>query len=252
MKRIITLCSVIVVAAIIITCFAACGGKTEDNTTTEPTTEEIVTQVVEVEGVKLTAFIEDEYILLKNGDEVFQKLMYPIKKNFTIDFDLAKENFKFLDMNFDGLADFYMAVAEKDGNVEFYCWLYNATEKQFDYSVSLSALKNISVDANEQIIYTSDSGYYYEYKWVDGQLDCVTVYNKNESVPEKVTQESNSLKPDKDNNTSSNTQAGDTVVDSSNTTTTTTKAPLNTTTTAPATKGNVQVIIETLPDEGWA
>ncbi len=251
MKRIITLCSVIVVAAIIITCFAACGGKTEDNTTTEPTTEEIVTQVVEVEGVKLTAFIEDEYILLKNGDEVFQKLMYPIKKNFTIDFDLAKENFKFLDMNFDGLADFYMAVAEKDGNVEFYCWLYNATEKQFDYSVSLSALKNISVDANEQVIYSSDNGYYYEYNWVDGQLKGVTVYNKNESVPEKVTQTSNNLKPNNDNNTSSNTQAGDTVADSSNTTTATTNAPLNTTTTAPVTKGTIEVITETLPELDW-
>ena len=252
MKKIITLCSVIVAAAIIITCFAACDGKTEDNTTTEPTTEEIVTQVGEVEGVKLTAYIEDEYVLLKNGDKEFQKLMYPIKKNFTIDFELAKESFNFIDMNFDGLVDFYMAVAEKDGNVEFYCWLYNATDKQFDYSISLSSLKNISVDANEQMIYSSDSGYYYEYGWVDGQLKVVTSYDKNETVPEKVTQASNNLKPNKDNNTSSNTQAGDTVVDSSNTTTATTNAPQNTTTTAPVTKGTIQVITETLPEKDWA
>ncbi len=251
MRKIITLCSIIVAAAVIITCFAACGGKTEENTTTEPTTEEIVTQVGEVEGVKLTAFIEDEYILLKNGDKVFQKLMYPIKKNFTIDFALAKENFNFLDMNFDGLADFYMAVGEKDGNVEFYCWLYNATDKQFDYSVSLSALKNISVNANEQLIYSSDNGYYYEYNWVDGQLKGVTVYNKNETVPEKVTQASNNLSPNKDKTTSSNTQAGDTVVDSSNTTTETTKTPMNTTTTAPVTKGTIVVITETLPQQDW-
>lgn len=252
MKKIITLCSMLVAAAIIITCFAACGGNTEDNTTTEPTTEEIVTQVGEVEGVKLTAFIEEEYVLLKNGDKEFQKLMYPIKKNFTIDFALAKENFNFVDMNFDGLADFYMAVAEKDGNVEFYCWLYNATDKQYDYSISLSSLKNISVDADEQIIYSSDSGYYYEYGWVDGQLKVVTSYDKNETVPEKVTQASNNLKPNKDSNTSSNTQAGDTVADSSNTTTATTNAPQNTTTTVPVTKGTIEVITETLPEKDWA
>ncbi len=253
MKKIVTLCSVIIAAAIIITCFAACGGKTEDNTTTEPTTEEIVTQVGKVDGVKLTAIIEDEYVLLKNGDEVFQKLNYPIKKGFVIDFDLAKSNFKFLDMNFDGLADFYVAVAEKDGNVEFFCWLYNATDKKFDYSVSLSSLKNISVDADEQLIYSSDSGFYYEYGWVDGQLKVVSSYNKSETVPEKVTQTSNNLVPDKNNNTtsSSNTQAGDTVADSSNTTSTIEKAPQNTTTTAPATKGSIEVVVDTLPENDW-
>ncbi len=252
MKKIITLCSVIIAAAIIITCFAACGGNTEDKTT-EPTTEEIVTQVGKVDGVNLTAFIEDEYVLLKKGDEVFQKLNYPIKKNFSIDIDLAKNNFKFLDMNFDGLADFYVAVAEKDGNVEFYCWLYNATEKQFDYSISLSSLKNISVDADEQMIYASDSDFYYEYSWVDGQLNVVSSYNKSETVPEKVTQSSNNLVSGKnDNSTSSNTQAGDTVVSPSNNVTTTEKAPQNTTTTAPATKGTVELITETLAENDWA
>ena len=253
MKKIITLCSVVIAAAIIITCFAACGGNTEDNTTTEPATE-VVTQVGKVDGVNLTATIEDEYVLLKNGDEVFQKLNYPIKKGFEIDFNLAKSNFKFLDMNFDGLADFYVAVAEKDGNVEFFCWLYNATEKKFDYSISLSALKNISVDANEQIIYSSDSGFYYEYGWVDGQLKVISSYNKTGTVPEKVTQASNDLVPNKNNNTTSsnNTQAGDTVVESSNNTTTTEKAPQNTTTTAPVTKGTIEVITETLPENDWA
>ena len=102
------------------------------------------------------------------------------------------------------------------------------------------------------MIYSSDSGYYYEYGWVDGQLKVVTSYDKNETVPEKVTQASNNLKPNKDNNTSSNTQAGDTVVDSSNTTTATSNAPQNTTTTAPVTKGTIQVITETLPEKDWA
>lgn len=251
MKKIITLCSVIIAAAIIITCFAACGGNTEDKTT-EPTTEEIVTQVGKVDGVNLTAFIEDEYVLLKNGDEVFQKLSYPIKKGFVIDFDLAKSNFKFLDMNFDGLLDFYVAVAKKDGNVEFFCWLYNATDKKFDYSISLSSLKNISVDADEQLIYSSDSSFYYEYGWVDGQLKVISSYNKSETVPEKVTNVSNNLIPDKNNNSSSsNTQAGDTVVTPSNNATTTAKEPQNTTTTAPATKGTIEVVTETLPENDW-
>lgn len=253
MKKIITLCSIIVAAAIIITCFAACDGNTEDNTTTEPTTE-IVSQTGKVDGINLTATIEEDCVLLKNGDDVFQKLNYPIKKNFEIDFDMAKSNFKFLDMNFDGLADFYVAVGEKDGNVEFFCWLYNATDKKFDYSISLSSLKNISVDADEQLIYSSDSGFYYEYGWVDGELKVVTSYNKNETVPEKITQASNDLVSNKNDNTTSasNTQAGDTVVDTSGNVTTTENAPQNTTTTAPVTKGKIEVITETLPENEWA
>lgn len=251
MKKINVLCSIIIGLAVIITCFTACGGN-NDNATTEATTEAVVTQVGTVEDVKLTAVLEEEYVLIKNGDEIFQKLNYPIKKNFVIDFEYAEKNFGFLDMNFDGIADFYMAVGEKEGNVEYYCWLYNATAKKFDYSISLSSLKNISVDADEQLIYSSDAGFYYEYGWVDGQLTVKTSYNKNESVPEKVTQTSNNLSSDKNtSSTSANTQANDTVVSSSTTESTTEKVQ-NTTTTAPVTMGTIEVITETLPENDWA
>ena len=277
MKKIGVFCSLIIAIAVIITCFAACGGNNDDVTTTEATTEEvIVTQVAVVEDVELTAIIEEDCVLIKKGDEVFQKLPYPVKKGLVIDFEYAKNNFKFLDMNFDGLADFYLAIGETDGNVQFLCWLYNATSKQYDYSISLSSLKNISVDADEQLIYSSDDGFYYEYGWVDGQLTVNSSYDKTEEVPEKVTQASNNLVADKNESTTAkvtnasdsttinnnattsnkaddNTQANDTVVTSTaaSTEATTQKVQLNTTTTAPATKGTVEVYTETMPEMDW-
>ncbi len=255
MKKIIALCSVIVAVALIITCFAACGNNTEDDTTTtapETTAKPVQTGVLN--GEELTVSLEDEYILIKKGDEVFQKLGYPSKKGFEIDFEFAKNNFKFMDMNFDGVIDFYMGVGKVDGNVVAYCWLYNATSNKFEHSVSISALKNLSVDPATHTVYSSDDVKVYEYGWNNGVLEIKTSYAKEDATDEKATEAvNNKTTAANDKTTASNnkTTVANDKTTASNNKTTVPSAPLNTTTTAAATRGYIEVVTGGLSNEGW-
>ena len=81
-----------------------------------------------------------------NDGVLLQTLKFPQGMGTPFSFEYAKEHYGFLDMNFDGEYDVYIAVADVDGIIYYYCWLYNATAKEFQYSPALSDLKNISVD----------------------------------------------------------------------------------------------------------
>lgn len=261
MKKIIMLCSVLVMLALIVTMFTACGDKTEDETTT--TTVE--NQSAATEEIGFTAVIGDAEANVKKDGEDFQTLKYPNNPNVTFDKAYAEKHYEFLDMNFDGQPDFYIAISSIDGDVSYYCWLYNATTNQFDYSVILSALKNISVDAeNHRVLSTvknGDSSVVVSYHWVDGDLVLEKKYDSS-SVPEEITKvvEENAIGTDKPTTKpSSDSKETTKKADNSNndkpvnneSTASTTKVnkPANTTTTKPH-SGGVELATDDI-DDGW-
>ncbi len=260
MKKIITFCSVILVLSIFVTAFTGCGDKTEDETTTTTAAQ----QDAFTDESGFTVEIGDTEAIVKKDGKEFQVLKYPVNPNVPFDKTYAQAHNEFLDMNFDGQPDFYIAVSSVDGVVNYYCWLYNATTNVFDYSIILSALKNISVDAyNHRILSTvknGDSSLVVSYHWVDGDLVVEKKYDDS-TVPEEITKvvEENAIGVDKPSTTApatnnaskETTKKSDKGTNSSVSTSSTTKAnkPANTTTTKPGSGG---VILATGDmDEGW-
>lgn len=249
MKKIITLCSVLLVLALIVTAFTACGDKTEDNTTT-------TTQSSASEKTGFSVKIEESQAVIKKDGKEFQTLKYPINSGMKFDLDYATKNNAFLDMNFDGEPDFYIAISSENGVTNYYCWLYNATTKEFDYSVILSALKNISIDADNHRVLSSivvdGEDHIFSYKWVDGQLLLDTDYSdENGGIPEEVTQAANDNAIGVEKPTSSDSKEDTTKKDGSgNNKPSNPNKPANTTTTAP--NKNNGVVLETGdPNAGW-
>ena len=256
MKKIISLSAVIIALALIITMFAACGDKTEGDTTVPVASD--MDAAVDVNVAGFTVEIGDTQAIVKKDGKEFQTLKYPSNPNFSFDKTYAQAHNEFLDMNFDGQPDFYIAASSVDGVIHYYCWLYNATTNQFDYSIILSALKNISVDAaNHRILSTVNSDgttAVISYHWVDGDLVLEKKYD-NSTVPEEITKvvEENAIGVDKTTSTSTENNKTTTKVNSAdkNNTTSTTKAnkPANTTTTK---VNNSGVMLGTGDmDEGW-
>ncbi len=271
MKKIISLCSVVLVFALMITVFTACGDNTEDNTTQN-------TEDVAVNTSGYSVEISDSTAVVKKDGKEFQTLKYPVNAGIPFDLEYAKKNNAFIDMNFDGVLDFYIATSNADGVISYYCWLYNGTTNQFDYSVILSELKNISVDAEYHRILSNvivgGEEHVFCYRWVDGKLTFDTDYSDdNGGIPEDVTQvvndnaigsdkkpvteadkdnnktteKNNNKKPDKDTDKEETTKKNS---DSDNKTTTKANRPANTTTTAP--HSNDGLVIETGDiDNGW-
>ena len=256
MKKIAALCSLIICVSLVLTVFVSCN-KDTDNTDLTGAGE--VVSVTNGEFV-FTAEIGPENTLIKNNGEEYQTLNYPTNAGYPFDFAYAKAHAEFVDMNFDGQPDFYIAVSANGDTIYYYCWLFNATSKKFDFSVSLSGLNNISVDAENQIIYsTNNVGGEVKiaaYVWANGQLSLKEVYdNEDETIPPEVTgaAQQNAIgtaakpanttaaakttKADKDNGTGKETN-----------TTTKPNKPLNTTTTAP--RNGVEVMTGDIND-GW-
>ncbi len=185
MKKIIASCSVLLALSLVFVLFAGCGGNGDDGNTT--TTKN---NTVSIDG--LTAEIENASATIKKDGEVFQKLEYPVNPDYKFDLEYAKSHYEFKDMNFDGVPDFYIAASKEGDVISFMCWLFNDTNKTFEYSIILSSLKNISVDAENQRIYSTVN---YEgvekvaaYKWVDGSLAFDKQYdNSSDTIPEEVT-----------------------------------------------------------------
>ncbi len=260
MKKIIAMCSVLVIVSLLIVCFASCSGNNDNETTTSSdTTGNVVSDVL------YSAEVGESSAVIKSGDEVFQTLSYPNNPNIVFDYAYAKEHFEFIDMNFDGQPDFYIAVSKQGSDIYYYCWLYNATTNKFDYSISLSALKNISVDSlHQQIISTvySDEGEKAIcYRWVDGVLKYTEDYDSaNDTIPEEITQvvQQNSIGSDKKPAQSTQANKPATTVknekptkeNATNTTTAATTKPSAITTTSPASGG---VVLNTNADidDGW-
>ncbi len=248
MKKIISLCLVVLSLAIVVTAFTACGDKTEDNTTT-------TTEAASVEKSGFSVKIEETQAVVKKDGKEFQTLKFPINAGMKFDLAYATKNNAFIDMNFDGEPDFYVAISAENGVINYYCWLYNATTKQFDYSVILSALKNISIDADNHRVLSSvkvdGEDHIFSYKWVDGQLLLDTDYSEgNGGIPEDVTNAASNNAIGTDKTTSANGDNKETTKKESDDNKTTTKKPANTTTTAP--NKNNGVVLETgNPNEGW-
>ena len=281
MKKIITLCSLLVCIAVVVTMFASCGKNTEDSTTAPET----YIAAVENEGFSFTAEVGEKETIIKNNGEVYQTLKYPMNAGYPFDYKYAKERSQFIDMNFDGQPDFYIAVSAEAETIYYYCWLFNATTKKFDFSVSLSGLTNISVDADTHTIYSTfaygDTTKVVSYKWVNGALVNADEYdNVSDTIPPEVTQAvSNNIignvtrpqlttkpqqsnnnqsqsgnKPQGDNQSTGTTTPPTSTASGGNNSTETTKTqnqpPLNTTTTSPRDNNGIEVMTGNI-DDGW-
>lgn len=249
MKKIYSLCSILVVLALFIAVFTACGDKSEKETTTTAASTSAETG--------FTVEIGDSQAVVKKDGKEFQTLKYPLNTGKTFDKEYAAKNNAFLDMNFDGLPDFYVAIGVENDAVNYYCWLYNATTEQFDYSASLSGLKNISVDSENQVILSNlvidGKEHVFTYKWVDGLLTLEKDYNEDDGgIPDDVTKVVTESAIGTDKTTSSNKNTETTKKNTSGGSNTTTKAnkPANTTTTSPNKHG---IVIETgnANSNGW-
>ena len=252
MKKIISLCAVVLSLVVLVTMFTACGDK---NNEPDVTTDESV-GIVET---GFSAVVEKDKAIVKKDGKTYQELEFPKNSDVMFNKKYATKNNEFIDMNFDGKKDFYIAVSTVDGVISYYCWLYNESTKKFDYSVILSELKNISVDAENQKILSSvdvdGEKHVLSYTWVDGQLVLDTDYSdENGGIPENVTQSvtNNAIgtdKPTKPSKTEATTKKN-TSDASSDKTTTPSKKPANTTTTKPSGGG---VVLETgsLNSGGW-
>lgn len=184
MKKNYSIIALFVVLAMIVTVFTACNGnKAEEETTVPEVTASATGYTAEINSA--------DALILKDGKE-FQTLKYPQGIPHSIDLEYAKDHYEFIDMNFDGNEDFYIAVSNVDGVISYYCWLYNASTNEFEFSASLSALKNISVDSTEQLILSEtvfEGGRQIStYTWEDGSLVYGEAYNENDgAIPENVT-----------------------------------------------------------------
>ena len=119
-------------------------------------------------------------------------------------------------MNFDGVLDVCIAANKKGNDISYYCWVYDAITNSYVYSEELSAIKNISVDAeNKQIlsvVYDGKTEKVNAYKWGEKGLELSETYGEGDKeIPTNVTEsiKNNSVgtnkkpatttKPDKNN-----------------------------------------------------
>lgn len=257
MRKIITLCSVLVALAVVVTMFTACGDKTEDETTTTTTESKVEVGSVTVE-------IGTDAAVIKEDGFVVQTLKYPKDSDVKFDIEYAKEHYEFIDFNFDGVDDFYIAVSRENGIINYYCWLYNETSKFYEYSKDLSALKNISVDAEKHLIVAKIADGNSEkiscYKWVDGVLTLDKTYDSSkDEIPEDVTNAvtNNSIGVNKNpetnkvETTKKNSSESKETTKKQNNTNDTTKKPLNTTTTQAQQQDGVVLNTNANIDDGW-
>lgn len=288
MKKIFTACCTIIAIALMITVFNACGkDKTDNESKNESVLQTSAPGVsANVGDTVFAARVKEDCIEILNADKVYQTLKFQQDSSQPFDREYAAEHFEFIDMNFDGQPDFYVATANDGEFTYYYCWLYNATTKQFDYSVSLSALKNITVDSeNQRILTTSEKDgktLIVSYRWINGELSYDTDYatekvsdtitenilgtgkpkqdadyskSENKSSSVSVTENPKTTKKESEKTNAEKTtlnNVGDSVRETVQTTTQTTqKKPMNTTTTAPAVGNNVVLNTDSDIDENW-
>ncbi len=140
---------------------------------------------VEVDGHSFTAY----FFLLPEGSAVMElcdnnkdkkvacTIDFPESCDYyaSLDFDFAFYKAAFQDMNFDGHADLYVPCSTTTENLEGMAWLWNSEKDEFILSEELSALYELTVFPDEELItsqdYSSPDGILCkEFKWENGKL----------------------------------------------------------------------------------
>ncbi len=244
MKKIISVSALILALALIVTAFTACGDKNEEETTTQPTAS--TTKV----PFTPTITISENGAMVSYGDGKIQKLNFPEGYENEYDYEYAKEHYDFVDLNFDKVLDISIAIAKNGDEISYYCWLYDSVTNGYVFSKELSALKNISVDADKKQILSSVTDGKNEvvkvYAWVEGKLTEQKTYGENgETVPSSVSEtiKNNSVGTDKKPSTSTTTKP-------SNNTTSSNKPTTKPNSTTKPSGGGIQ-ITEGDFDAGW-
>lgn len=165
-------------AVILSLLLSSCGYKYE-----KFHTEENIMGETEISDKELSAY----FFLLEEGGavmdicngegELIQSLSFPKESEYyvSLDFDFAFEMAKFQDMNFDGLADLYVPCSTTTPNLEGMAWLWNSEAGEFVLSEELSALYELTVYPDEELITSQDysdpaSVLCKEFKWENGKL----------------------------------------------------------------------------------
>ena len=182
MKKILSICAVILFLAVVITAFAACGKKTENETTTIPP---------EITSSEPVVTVSENNAMVSYGNGRHQILGYPEGYLDKFDYEYAKEHYDVVDMNFDGVLDVCIAANKKGNDISYYCWVYDAITNSYVYSEELSAIKNISVDAeNKQIlsvVYDGKTEKVNAYKWGEKGLELSETCGEGDNeIPTKV------------------------------------------------------------------
>lgn len=145
-----------------------------------------------VDGYKLTAYFflpEDGNAVLDLCDEegkLFQSFEFPSKGEYytSLDFEFAFERTVFQDMDFDGNVDLYVPCSVTTPNLEGMAWLWDTKEKEFTLSEELSALYELTVYPEDEVLSSQDYSdpekiLCREYQWEDGKLKIISEYTIN-------------------------------------------------------------------------
>lgn len=186
-KKIVAAALAILVLAAGVLLLGSCGKKAEEPETTANNTEAVGDKT----ETGLTAVVEETRILVYEDSVLIQTINFSdVKVASSINIDFAKEHISFTDFNFDGKDDLCVAVSDKAGDFSYMCFLYTDGDKPFVYNAELSAIKNISVNAEDkQIVSESKKDgekVYICYEWKDGALKEVKEYDDSVSVPANV------------------------------------------------------------------
>lgn len=155
-------------------------------------TEENKIATVAVDGYNLTAYfflLEDESAVLDLCDEEgkrFQSFEFPTESEYytSLDFSFAVEMTVFQDMNFDGIADLYVPCSVTTPNLEGMAWLWDSDKKEFVLSEELSALYELTLYPEDEVLSSQDYSdpekiLCREYQWENGKLKMISEYTIN-------------------------------------------------------------------------
>lgn len=144
-----------------------------------------ILSTVEVDGYSFTVY----FFLLPEGGAVMElcdnnddkkvksTIEFPESSDYyaSLDFDFAFYKAAFQDMNFDGYTDLYVPCSATTENLEGMAWLWDAEEDEYVLCEELSALYELTIFPDEELItsqdYSSPDGILCkEFKWKNGKL----------------------------------------------------------------------------------
>lgn len=148
-------------------------------------TDKNILTTVEVDGYSFTVYfftISEGGAVMElcdnnNENKVESTIEFPESSDFyaSLDFEFAFYKAAFQDMNFDGHADLYVPCSATTENLEGMAWLWDAKKDKYVLSEELSALYELTVFPDEELItsqdYSSPDGILCkEFKWENGKL----------------------------------------------------------------------------------